>query len=133
MVGPVSTLRVGEQMFATNGIQSVCLLYRFFHIIPTLILHATFLRDLERHLGWVRTSIIYLGSGIFGNLLSAVVTPYYPTVSLNVLTLKRATIILMFAYIWLSVDGTLWQLNGYHCKFYGVCHIGRKSSEQFQK
>lgn len=50
------------------------------HILPTLILHATCLRDIERHLGWLRTTIIYVGSGIFGNLLSAIVTPYYPTV-----------------------------------------------------
>ena len=51
------------------------------HILPTLLLHATLLRDMERHLGWLKITIIYVGSGIFGNLLSAIVTPYYPTVS----------------------------------------------------
>ena len=61
--------------------KGVCALApRVLHILPTLILHATFLRDMERHLGWLRTTIIYVGSGIFGNLMSAIVTPYYPTV-----------------------------------------------------
>ena len=83
--GSPSSCTLGEGRGMLGGSGSACkgvcaLAPRLLHILPTLILHATFLRDMERHLGWLRTTIIYVGSGIFGNLMSAIVTPYYPTV-----------------------------------------------------
>lgn len=67
---PDQVYRLWIALFLHSGI---------FQIIPTIFFHFTFLRDLERHLGWLRTCIIYIGSGVFGNLLSAVITPYYPS------------------------------------------------------
>uniref|UniRef100_A0A915HWJ6 Peptidase S54 rhomboid domain-containing protein n=1 Tax=Romanomermis culicivorax TaxID=13658 RepID=A0A915HWJ6_ROMCU len=60
----------------------------YFHDEATLILHCVFtlivqyllMRDLEKLIGWFRLSVIYLGSGIFGNLASAVFVPYEPEV-----------------------------------------------------
>jgi membrane associated rhomboid family serine protease len=35
---------------------------------------------MEKMAGWLRIAIIYIFSGIGGNLLSAIVTPYQPEV-----------------------------------------------------
>lgn len=41
----------------------------------------TILRDLEKLAGWLRISIIYIISGITGNLASAIFLPYRAEVS----------------------------------------------------
>ncbi|XP_077980039.1 inactive rhomboid protein 1-like isoform X1 [Glandiceps talaboti] len=46
------------------------------HCALTVVFHMTVLRDLEKLAGWVRISIIYMLSGIGGNLLSAIFIPY---------------------------------------------------------
>lgn len=43
----------------------------------------TILRDLEKLAGWLRISIIYIISGITGNLASAIFLPYRAEVSLK--------------------------------------------------
>lgn len=43
----------------------------------------TILRDLEKLAGWLRISIIYILSGITGNLASAIFLPYRAEVLIN--------------------------------------------------
>ncbi|XP_028406594.1 inactive rhomboid protein 1-like isoform X2 [Dendronephthya gigantea] len=50
------------------------------HLLITLIFHFTILKDMEKMAGWLRIAIIYIFSGIGGNLLSAIITPYQPEV-----------------------------------------------------
>ena len=56
--------------------------YRIIHIFFTSLFHFFVLRHVESYLGWLRTSIIYVGSGIGGNLVSAFFVPYNPEVCL---------------------------------------------------
>ncbi|XP_072882675.1 inactive rhomboid protein 2-like isoform X3 [Hemitrygon akajei] len=46
------------------------------HCVVSVIFHLTILRDLEMLAGWLRISIIYILSGIIGNLASAIFLPY---------------------------------------------------------
>lgn len=50
------------------------------HLAITIAFHLIFLSDLERYLGSIRTAIIYITSGIAGNLASAIFIPYRPEV-----------------------------------------------------
>ncbi|XP_062716954.1 inactive rhomboid protein 1 isoform X2 [Aedes albopictus] len=50
------------------------------HILLTLAFQYILLADLERLLGSLRTAILYIGSGIAGNLTSAIFVPYRPEV-----------------------------------------------------
>ena len=50
--------------------------YRIVHVIITLIFNFTILRDIEKMAGWARIAVIYLASGMGGNLWSSVLTPY---------------------------------------------------------
>ena len=57
--------------------------YSIIHLVFTLVFHFLVLRHVEKYLGWFRTVIIYIGSGIGGNLVSIVFIPYNPEVSIN--------------------------------------------------
>ncbi|KAM9482229.1 inactive rhomboid protein 2-like isoform 1-T4 [Clarias gariepinus] len=46
------------------------------HCLVSVVFQMTILRDLEKLAGWVRISIIYIFSGITGNLASALFLPY---------------------------------------------------------
>ena len=46
------------------------------HLIITVAFQHILLADLERLLGSLRTAIVYIGSGIVGNLTSAIFVPY---------------------------------------------------------
>ncbi|CAK1547113.1 unnamed protein product [Leptosia nina] len=46
------------------------------HLAATLALQWLFMRDLEKMAGPVRISVIYLGSGVAGNMASAIFEPY---------------------------------------------------------
>jgi len=50
------------------------------HLAITIAFQHIFLSDLERLLGPLRTAIIYIASGIAGNLTSAIFVPYRPEV-----------------------------------------------------
>ncbi|XP_062304330.1 inactive rhomboid protein 2-like [Osmerus eperlanus] len=50
------------------------------HCLVSVVFQMTILRDLEKLAGWVRISIIYVLSGITGNLASALFLPYRPEV-----------------------------------------------------
>ncbi|TNN69504.1 Inactive rhomboid protein 2 [Liparis tanakae] len=49
---------------------------RLLHCLVSVVFQMTILRDLEKLAGWVRISIIYILSGITGNLASALFLPY---------------------------------------------------------
>ncbi|RXM36770.1 Inactive rhomboid protein 2 [Acipenser ruthenus] len=46
------------------------------HLVVSVVFQMTVLRDLEKLAGWLRISIIYILSGITGNLASALFLPY---------------------------------------------------------
>lgn len=54
---------------------------RILHCLVSVCFQMTILRDLEKLAGWVRISIIYILSGITGNLASAIFLPYRAEVS----------------------------------------------------
>lgn len=54
---------------------------RLLHCAVSVVFQMTILRDLEKLAGWVRISIIYMVSGITGNLASALFLPYRDEVS----------------------------------------------------
>lgn len=59
---------------------SLCLHAGVVHLIITVAFQHIFLTDLERLLGPIRTAILYIGSGVAGNLISAIFLPYKPEV-----------------------------------------------------
>lgn len=60
---------------------SLCLHAGIIHLVITVAFQHIFLTDLERLLGPIRTAILYVGSGVAGNLISAIFLPYKPEVS----------------------------------------------------
>lgn len=59
---------------------SLCLHAGILHLAITVAFQHIFLSDLERLLGPLRTAVVYIGSGIAGNLTSAILVPYRPEV-----------------------------------------------------
>ena len=49
----------------------------------TVLFNVYVLRDLEKYLGWLATATLYMGSGIGGNIVSALFVPYSAEVSSN--------------------------------------------------
>ena len=49
---------------------------RIIHLAMTVCLQYWLMRDLEKLVGSARIAIIYLGSGMVGNLASAIFVPY---------------------------------------------------------
>lgn len=66
----------------------------------SVVFQMTVLRDLEKLAGWLRISIIYILSGITGNLASALFLPYRAEVSLltGAARLQLCCIWLMLAF-----------------------------------
>ena len=54
---------------------------RLFHVILTVVFQALIMRDMEKLAGAIRITIIYFGSGIGGNLASAIFLPYHVEVN----------------------------------------------------
>lgn len=50
--------------------------FRIVHMAVTLLIQLSLMRDLEKLTGPLRIGIIYLGSGVAGNLASAIFVPY---------------------------------------------------------
>uniref|UniRef100_A0A1B0C8B0 Peptidase S54 rhomboid domain-containing protein n=2 Tax=Lutzomyia longipalpis TaxID=7200 RepID=A0A1B0C8B0_LUTLO len=59
---------------------SLCLHAGVLHLVITVAFQHVFLADLERLLGPIRTAVLYICSGIAGNLTSAIFVPYKPEV-----------------------------------------------------
>lgn len=49
---------------------------RILHCLVSVFFQMTVLRDIEKLVGWLRVSIIYMLSGITGNLASSIFLPY---------------------------------------------------------
>lgn len=75
---PFVTPNVPDQFYRTW--LSIFLHAGIIHILLTIPFHLFVLRVVEKKLGWLRTAIIYVGSGIGGSIVSAVFVPYYPEV-----------------------------------------------------
>lgn len=78
---PFISVEVPDQLYRL--FTSLCLHAGIFHLAITIAFQHVFLADLERLIGPVRTAIVYIGSGLAGNLTSAVLVPYKPEVSLT--------------------------------------------------
>ncbi|CAB3410026.1 unnamed protein product [Caenorhabditis bovis] len=50
------------------------------HLFLTLMFQIYFMRDLEQLIGSTRMAIVYIASGVGGNLVSAILVPYSPSV-----------------------------------------------------
>ncbi|XP_049315985.1 inactive rhomboid protein 1 isoform X3 [Bactrocera dorsalis] len=78
---------------------SLCLHAGILHLAITVAFQHVFLADLERLIGPVRTAIVYIGSGLAGNLTSAVLVPYKaevgPLASLSGVTASLAVLLIL--------------------------------------
>lgn len=77
---PFISLDVPDQFYRL--FTSLCLHAGILHLAITIAFQHIYLADLERLIGPIRTAIVYIGSGIAGNLTSAIFVPYKPEVSL---------------------------------------------------
>ncbi len=62
-------------------IDIVCCVCRLIQLVVTIIYNLFVLRPAEVMIGWIRTVLIFFGSGIAGSLASAIFLPYLVTVS----------------------------------------------------
>lgn len=79
---PFISLDVPDQFYRL--FTSLCLHAGILHLAITIAFQHIYLADLERLIGPIRTAIVYIGSGIAGNLTSAIFVPYKPEVSVLV-------------------------------------------------
>lgn len=75
---------------------SLCLHAGIIHLVITVAFQHIFLTDLERLLGPIRTAILYVGSGVAGNLISAIFLPYKPEVSIFIIRIKCNAMVFSF-------------------------------------
>lgn len=78
---PFISLDVPDQFYRL--FTSLCLHAGILHLAITIAFQHIYLADLERLIGPIRTAIVYIGSGIAGNLTSAIFVPYKPEVSFS--------------------------------------------------
>lgn len=77
MKGQQFLLRLKKRIWVNiqNNSVSLCVC-RILHCLVSVLFQMTVLRDIEKLAGWLRVSIIYMLSGITGNLASAIFLPY---------------------------------------------------------
>ncbi|KAM7341574.1 rhomboid-5 isoform 2-T6 [Cochliomyia hominivorax] len=75
---PFLNVEVPDQFYRL--LTSLCMHAGILHLIITVVFQHIFLADLERLIGPIRTAILYIGTGLAGNLTSAVLMPYKPEV-----------------------------------------------------
>jgi membrane associated rhomboid family serine protease len=80
---PFFTQDVPDQFYRL--FTSLCLHAGILQLLITVALQHIFLSDLERLLGPLRTAILYICSGLAGNLISSILVPYKPEVIFNFL------------------------------------------------
>lgn len=73
---PFISLEIPDQIYRL--LTSLCMHAGVLHLLITLIVQHLFLSDLERLMGTIRTAIVYIMSGMAGNLTSAVLVPHRP-------------------------------------------------------
>lgn len=77
---PFFSVEIPDQFYRL--LTSLCMHAGVFHLAITLIFQHLFLADLERLIGTLRTAVVYIMSGLVGNLTSAVIAPHRPEVSI---------------------------------------------------
>ncbi|KAL7731761.1 hypothetical protein ACLKA6_016699 [Drosophila palustris] len=75
---PFFSVEIPDQFYRL--LTSLCMHAGVFHLAITLIFQHLFLADLERLIGTLRTAVVYIMSGLVGNLTSAVIAPHRPEV-----------------------------------------------------
>ena len=60
----------------TNIFHFVFVYFSLIHLIVTVLFQGFVMRDVEKLAGCIRIAVIYFGSGIAGNLASAIFLPY---------------------------------------------------------
>ncbi|KAH8376059.1 hypothetical protein KR093_011335, partial [Drosophila rubida] len=75
---PFFSVEIPDQFYRL--LTSLCMHAGILHLAITLIFQHLFLADLERLIGTMRTAIVYITSGLVGNLTSAVLAPHRPEV-----------------------------------------------------
>ncbi|XP_060661156.1 inactive rhomboid protein 1 [Drosophila nasuta] len=75
---PFFSVEIPDQFYRL--LTSLCMHAGILHLAITLIVQHLFLADLERLIGTMRTAIVYITSGLVGNLTSAVLAPHRPEV-----------------------------------------------------
>lgn len=75
---PFVNVEVPDQIYRL--LTSLCMHAGILHLVITVVFQHIFLADLERLIGPTRTAILYIGTGLAGNLTSAVLVPYKPEV-----------------------------------------------------
>lgn len=77
-----------QEELARGSVEAACseclppTAHRILHCLVSVCFQMTVLRDLEKLAGWHRIAIIYLLSGVTGNLASAIFLPYRAEVKL---------------------------------------------------
>ena len=74
-----------QESFKSYNIDNVFLFDRIFQLLITVVIQYFLMRDLEKLTGSLRIAIIYMGSGVAGNLASAIFVPYRADVSISTL------------------------------------------------
>lgn len=74
-----------EMVVVTSCLNLFVVLFSIIHLGITLVLQWFMMRDLEKLTGSLRIMIIYMGSGVGGNLASAIFVPYRADVSTTTL------------------------------------------------
>ena len=59
----------------------VMLFFRFLQLVVSILFQFFIMRDMEKLAGWLRITVIYIGSGIAGSLASAIFLPYHVEVN----------------------------------------------------
>jgi membrane associated rhomboid family serine protease len=59
----------------------ILMCFSILHLATTIVIQYFLMRDLEKLTGSLRIALIYLGSGVAGNLGSAIFVPYRADVS----------------------------------------------------
>ncbi|XP_015024157.2 inactive rhomboid protein 1 isoform X1 [Drosophila virilis] len=75
---PFISVEIPDQIYRL--LTSLCMHAGILHLAITLIFQYLFLADLERLIGTLRTAVVYIMSGLAGNLTSAVLVPHRPEV-----------------------------------------------------
>ncbi|EDV90944.1 GH23944 [Drosophila grimshawi] len=75
---PFISVEIPDQIYRV--LTSLCMHAGVLHLAITLIFQHLFLADLERLIGTLRTTVVYIMSGLAGNLTSAVLVPHRPEV-----------------------------------------------------
>uniref|UniRef100_A0A1A9WQD4 Peptidase S54 rhomboid domain-containing protein n=1 Tax=Glossina brevipalpis TaxID=37001 RepID=A0A1A9WQD4_9MUSC len=75
---PFVNIEVPDQFYRL--FTSLCIHAGILHLAITVVFQHIFLADLERLMGPLRTAILYIGSGLAGNLTSSILMPYKPEV-----------------------------------------------------